>query len=125
MHATTCLRLAALLAGTAVALGAFAAHAMRDAYDAAALATFDTGVRYQMYHALALGLCAALAQGGRRVTLPAACFLIGTTLFSGSLYGLVLLQARWLGPITPVGGIAFLVGWAALLWPAGAHGGGD
>ncbi|MBX3462844.1 MAG: DUF423 domain-containing protein [Planctomycetes bacterium] len=115
MQATTCLRLSAFAGASAVALGAFAAHGMKGAYDVLALQTFETGVRYQMYHALALGLCAALAHAGWRITAPALGFLVGIVLFSGSLYGLVLLEARWLGPVTPVGGVAFVVGWAALL----------
>ncbi|MBL9075983.1 MAG: DUF423 domain-containing protein [Planctomycetes bacterium] len=115
MSASLCLRLAAVFGGTAVALGAFAAHAMKAHYEPAALQTFETGVRYQMYHALALGLCAALAHAGWRTLLPAACFALGIALFSGSLYGLVLLDAKWLGPVTPIGGVSFLVGWALLL----------
>lgn len=115
MHPTTTLRLGALLGGLAVGLGAFAAHGMKDHYDPAQLQTFETGVRYQMYHGLALGLCAVLAQLGWRIRAAAICFLIGIVLFSGSLYGLVLLDARWLGPVTPIGGVAFLAGWALLL----------
>lgn len=115
MHATLCVRLAATFAGTAVALGAFAAHGMKPHFEPAALQTFETGVRYQMYHALALGLCAALAHGGWRVRLPATCFVAGIALFSGSLYGLVWFDAKWLGPVTPIGGVAFLAGWLALL----------
>jgi len=115
MHATTCLRLAALSAGTAVALGAFAAHAMKGHYEPLSLQTFETGVRYQMYHGLALGLCALLAHNGWRVGGAAIGFLVGIVLFSGSLYGLVLLDARWLGPVTPIGGVAFLVGWSLLV----------
>ncbi len=114
MNATHCARLAALLGGLAVALGAFGAHAMQDHYDARALQTFETAVRYQMYHALALGLCAALGRHGCRTGPAALCFLLGIVLFSGSLYGLVFLEARWLGPVTPVGGVAFLVGWSLL-----------
>lgn len=117
MSAALCLRLAALLGGLAVALGAFAAHGMKANYDAALLQTFETGVRYQMYHALALGLCAVLALHGFRTGASALCFLVGIALFSGSLYGLVLLDAKWLGPVTPVGGVAFLIGWALLLRP--------
>lgn len=116
MNATNCLRLAALFGGTAVGLGAFAAHGMRASYDTAALQTFETGVRYQMYHGLALGLCAALARAGWRTGAAAIAFLVGILLFSGSLYGLVFFEARWLGPVTPIGGVAFLVGWALLLW---------
>ncbi|MEO6597162.1 MAG: DUF423 domain-containing protein [Planctomycetota bacterium] len=117
MHATTCARLGALLAGLAVALGAFGAHAMQANFDAKALQTFETAVRYQMYHALALGLCAATAGRERHPSRAAWCFLAGIVLFSGSLYGLVFLEARWLGPVTPLGGVAFLIGWMLLGLP--------
>lgn len=115
MQPTTSARLAAVFGGLAVAMGAFGAHAMQDRYDAHTLDIFEKAVRYQMYHALALGLCAALAHAGWRTLLPAACFALGIALFSGSLYGLVLLDAKWLGPVTPIGGVSFLVGWALLL----------
>jgi uncharacterized membrane protein YgdD (TMEM256/DUF423 family) len=115
MQPTTCTRLAALFGGLAVALGAFGAHAMKAHYDAAALQTFETGVRYQMYHALALGLCGALGATGLRTGLAALLFAAGIVLFSGSLYGLVFLQARWLGPVTPIGGVVLLAGWLLLL----------
>lgn len=119
MHAPACLRAGALLGGLAVALGAFAAHAMKQQhYDDAALQTFDTGVRYQMFHALALLGCAALQRSGHRTGGAALCFVLGTLLFSGSLYGLVLLQAKWLGPVTPIGGVLFLLGWLSLLLSA-------
>lgn len=114
MRPTTILRLAAILGGLAVALGAFAAHGMKAHYEPAQLTTFETGVRYQMYHALALGLCAALGAVGWRTGRAAIAFLVGIALFSGSLYGLVWLDARWLGPVTPIGGVAFLVGWLLL-----------
>jgi uncharacterized membrane protein YgdD (TMEM256/DUF423 family) len=119
MHATNCLRLGALFAGIAVGLGAFAAHGMKGSFEASALQTFETGVRYQMYHGLALLVCAALAQHGWRVGAAAVSFVIGIALFSGSLYALVLLDVRWLGAITPFGGVAFLVGWALLLLRSG------
>ena len=119
MHASTSLRLGALLAGIAVALGAFAAHGMKAYFDAAAMTTFETGVRYQMYHALALALCGVLALHGRRSGAAAICFLVGIALFSGSLYAMVLLDLRWLGAITPIGGVAFLCGWILLTWHAG------
>ncbi|MFM1871963.1 MAG: hypothetical protein RL398_1385 [Planctomycetota bacterium] len=114
MRPSTILRVAALLGGLAVALGAFAAHGMKAHYEPAQLATFETGVRYQMYHALALGLCAALGAAGWRTGAAAIAFLVGIALFSGSLYGLVWLDAKWLGPVTPLGGVAFLVGWLLL-----------
>ncbi len=114
MQPATCVRLAGLLGGLAVALGAFAAHGMKAHFDTAALTTFETGVRYQMYHAFALGLCAALGAAGWRTQRAAIAFVVGIVLFSGSLYGLVWLQAGWLGPVTPLGGVAFLIGWLLL-----------
>ena len=107
----------AWLGAVGVALGAFGAHAMQDHYDLRALQTFETAVRYQMYHALALGLCAALGLHGRRTGKAAICFLLGIGLFCGSLYGIVFLEARWLGAVTPVGGLAFLAGWLLLALP--------
>jgi uncharacterized membrane protein YgdD (TMEM256/DUF423 family) len=113
------LALGALSAGLAVALGAFAAHALKTRLDPAALAIFEVGVRYQMYHALALLAVGLLAERrpGRESSLlvwSGALFLGGTLLFSGSLYGLALFGIRWLGAITPAGGVAFLAGWGCL-----------
>jgi uncharacterized membrane protein YgdD (TMEM256/DUF423 family) len=104
----------------AVALGAFAAHALKARLDAGTLATFEIGVRYQMVHALAL-LAVAWAQTRWPGTLTIAAgwlFIAGTLLFSGSLYLLVLSGARWLGAVTPLGGLAFLAGWLCLAWAA-------
>jgi uncharacterized membrane protein YgdD (TMEM256/DUF423 family) len=114
MQAASCVRLGAVLGGLAVAFGAFGAHAMQGRYDERALATFETAVRYQMYHALALCLCGALEHRGVAIRAAAVCFALGIALFSGSLYGLVFAQARWLGAVTPFGGTALLVGWLAL-----------
>ena len=108
----------ALLGGLAVGLGAFGAHAMKASYDEVALRTFETGVRYQMYHALALLGCGALQAAGYPTRTAALLFVVGTALFSGSLYGLALFELRWLGPVTPIGGVAFLAGWVALLFAA-------
>lgn len=115
VNSSLILRLGALFAGLAVAFGAFAAHALREHLDAQALQTIETGVRYQMYHALALVLCAALAENGRRVTAAVVCFVVGIVLFSGSLYGLALGDLKWLGPVTPLGGVSFLAGWVLLV----------
>lgn len=104
----------AIFAGIAVALGAFAAHAMKAHFDADALRAFETGVRYQMFHALALLACGALRARGMATVLASRLFAAGIVLFSGSLYGLVLLEAKWLGPVTPIGGVLFLAGWIAL-----------
>ena len=111
-------RAGALLGGLAVAAGAFGSHLLQSALTPAELATFETGVRYQMYHALALILCGVV---GRGTGLAAHSFLWGTCMFSGSLYLLVASGPGWLlGPVTPIGGTLLLVGWAALAfraWP--------
>jgi len=114
MQPTSCVRLGAVFGGLAVALGAFAAHAMQGRFDAHALEVFEKAVRYQMYHALALGLCGLLGLHGRRSGPAAWCFLAGIVLFSGSLYGFVLLETRWLIAVTPFGGLCFLAGWVLL-----------
>jgi uncharacterized membrane protein YgdD (TMEM256/DUF423 family) len=107
----------------AVAAGAFGAHALRARIPPDLLAVFETGVRYQMYHALALF---AVAWVSSRWPTPQATwagwlFVAGTVLFSGSLYVLSLTGVRWLGAITPLGGVAFLAGWLALAWAVFAH----
>jgi uncharacterized membrane protein YgdD (TMEM256/DUF423 family) len=106
---------AALLAGIGVALGAFGAHSLRTRLEPRDLEIYETGVRYQMYHAFALLAVAWLLS--RNV--PGAAnagwaFMAGTLLFSGSLYLMALTGWRWLGPVTPLGGVAFLVGWVLL-----------
>ncbi len=112
--------LGALSGFLAVALGAFAAHGLKSRLTAELLATFETGVRYQMYHALAL-LAAAWALARWPGPVAAASgwlFVAGTLLFSGSLYALSLTGEKWLGAVTPVGGLAFLAGWLCLAWGA-------
>lgn len=101
----------AALAFFAVAFGAFGAHALRDSIPADRLAIFQTGVQYQAMHALAL-LALGLSQQTRK-GLTAACwlFVAGVLFFSGSLYALAITGTRWLGAITPVGGVCFLSGW--------------
>jgi uncharacterized membrane protein YgdD (TMEM256/DUF423 family) len=103
-----------------VALGAFGAHALKARVDADLLMTFEVGVRYQMYHAIAL-----LAVGwahtrwpGTVLTASGWLFVIGTVLFSGSLYALTFSGLRWLGAITPLGGLALIAGWVCLSWAA-------
>jgi uncharacterized membrane protein YgdD (TMEM256/DUF423 family) len=110
---------AAINGGLAVLAGAFAAHGLKAWLDADALAVFETGARYHMYHALAMGL-AAFA-GGRWATWAAQCFLAGIILFSGSLYLLALTDASMLGFVTPLGGLAFLAGWGLLAAAAWAR----
>ena len=110
----------AVSAALAVALGAFAAHGLRSRIPADALATFETGARYHMYHALALLAVAwACARWPSAWTSAAGwLFVAGTLLFSGSLYLLAVTGVRALGAITPLGGLAFILGWLALAWAA-------
>lgn len=103
----------------AVALGAFAAHGLKNMLSADLLLTFQTGVQYHMYHALALfGIGLLTLQFPNQTLLRTAgyLFLLGIVLFSGSLYVLALSGIRWLGAITPLGGVAFLAAWALLAW---------
>jgi uncharacterized membrane protein YgdD (TMEM256/DUF423 family) len=110
------LLLGALAAFIGVALGAFGAHGLRSRLSPEMLAVFETGVRYQMYHALALLLVAAITPtlGGWLVMTAGWLFVAGIVLFSGSLYLLALTGVTMLGAITPLGGLAFLAGWACL-----------
>ncbi|NJL98043.1 MAG: DUF423 domain-containing protein [Synechococcaceae cyanobacterium SM2_3_2] len=113
--------MAGILGGTSVAAGAFASHALRGSLSERALEIFETAARYQMAHALALGLVAVLMmQGGVQtiapLTVAGIAFLAGIAIFSGSLYALSLTDSRILGAITPLGGVAFLIGWVALGW---------
>lgn len=110
----------ALLALVGVALGAFGAHGLRGTLSTQDLATFETGVRYQMYHALALLAVAGAAARwpGGSASVAGWLFVVGILIFSGSLYVLVLTGQRWLGAVTPLGGLAFLAGWALLAWTA-------
>ncbi|MDP1627050.1 MAG: DUF423 domain-containing protein [Parvibaculum sp.] len=99
-----------------VALGAFAAHGLQSRVGPAELAVFETGARYQMYHALALLAVAWVAAqgGGTFAAIAGWAFVAGTILFSGSLYYLGLTGSRSLVLVTPVGGVAFLAGWLSL-----------
>ena len=112
--------LGSVLAGLAVGIGAFGAHGLRATLSAEDLATFEVGVRYQMYHAL--GLFAVAWAGSQwnsaTVTMAGWMFVAGIVLFSGSLYLYVLNGPRWLVFVTPVGGVAFIVGWTLLAWGA-------
>ena len=104
----------------AVALGAFAAHGLKARLTPELLATFEVGVRYQMFHALALlGVGWAATRWPRgAVTAAGWLFVAGTVLFSGSLYILALSGTRWLGAVAPIGGLALLAGWLCLAWGA-------
>lgn len=119
------LMLGAAGGGIAVVFGAFAAHGLRGRLDAAALHAFETGVTYQFFHSIALCALALWCRQLERAPLVgdagwlAGCaFVVGILLFSGSLYALALGAPRWLGPITPFGGLAFIVGWVAFAWSA-------
>ena len=109
-----------------VILGAFAAHTLEGRVPPERLDVFETGARYQMYHALALVFLSwAVHQWPVwQVTWAGYLFLAGIVVFSGSLYLLVLTDTGWLGAITPLGGLAFITGWALLIWGAAA-GAGD
>lgn len=112
--------LGALFGGLSVAAGAFGAHALRAQLDARMLEVFETGARYQMYHALALFAVAWLGTQvqSAAVQLAGWAFVAGIVLFSGSLYAMAFTGVRVLGAITPIGGVAFIIGWGALAWVA-------
>ena len=116
-------KLVIMLAGIngflAVSLGAFAAHALRDRLSPELLNTFQTGVQYHMYHALALcgiGLMMINFPASSILRISAYLMLAGLVFFSGSLYLLSITGIRWLGAITPIGGVFFLVAWALIVW---------
>jgi uncharacterized membrane protein YgdD (TMEM256/DUF423 family) len=100
-----------------VALGAFGAHGLRGRLSPEMLTVFETGVRYHFYHALGLFAVAWLSEShpSGLVTLAGWAFLFGIIVFSGSLYVLSISGVRWLGAITPIGGVGFLVGWLLLV----------
>lgn len=110
----------AVSAMIAVGCGAFGAHGLRDIIPADQIEIFETGARYQMYHALGLFGVAWLAERRRSKTVlwAAASLIAGTVVFSGSLYALALSGVRALGAITPIGGVLFLLGWLLVAWTA-------
>jgi uncharacterized membrane protein YgdD (TMEM256/DUF423 family) len=106
----------AIAGAIGVALGAFGAHALKSRVTEDLLSVFEIGVRYQMYHALAL-FAVAWAAGrwpGNWINAAGWLFIAGILVFSGSLYLMTLSGARWLGAVTPVGGLCFILGWIAL-----------
>lgn len=114
------LAVGAISALFAVAAGAFGAHGLRSSLSPEMLSVFETAVRYQMYHALglvAVGILEPTVRGGL-VRACGWCFVGGTILFSGSLYTLTLTDIRWVGMLTPLGGMTFIAGWGALAWSA-------
>jgi uncharacterized membrane protein YgdD (TMEM256/DUF423 family) len=117
------LKIASFLAALSVALGAFGAHALKKLVDQNSLATFETGVRYQFFHVIAIFLVAIIYKEipSRRLKIAGSLFVAGIILFSGSLYILSLAQVdanpgyRWIGAITPFGGVCFIAGWLFML----------
>lgn len=106
-----------IMAGLAVAFGAFGAHALEGRVEASLIAVYETGARYHFYHALALiavSVAASRWPGASLTSVAGWCFIAGIILFSGSLYTLALTGIRQLGAITPLGGVAFIAGWICL-----------
>ena len=123
MNAMMAIRVAGVLGALAVALGAFGAHGLKGRVaqgllDPALLEAFKTGVQYHFYHVLAilaLGLAGESLWGSRWAGAAVIAWTLGVVLFSGSLYAMTFTGARWLGAITPLGGLAFIAGWVLLL----------
>ncbi|MEJ8801899.1 DUF423 domain-containing protein [Pontibacter sp. H249] len=119
MTQKTILLIASALGGLTVAIGAFGAHALAKLLESTGrVETFETAVKYQMYHTLALLAVGLLLFRVEQPALQVAawCFFIGILIFSGSLYVLTLTGITWLGAITPIGGTLFIVGWGALFY---------
>lgn len=119
--AKTFLFLGSLVAGLAVLMGAFGAHALEARIGPDLIAAYRTGVEYHFYHAfglLVVALAAHRLPSSRFIRWAGWSMLLGIVLFSGSLYALALSETRWLGAVTPFGGLAFMVGWALLAWGA-------
>lgn len=121
MNPVLAVRIAAVLGGLAVAFGAFGAHGLKERL-AGNMEIFETAVRYHFYHALvllALGFAPPALWSGRLAPAAAWALVFGVLLFSGSLYALALTNIRWLGAITPIGGLGFIAGWALIALAAG------
>ena len=105
-----------ILTGLAILLGAFGAHALKSRISPDDLAIFETGIRYHICHSIGLILIGILGFyfPHNLIDIPAKLFLLGIFIFSGSLYLLVLTNTRWLGAITPIGGICYMIGWLLL-----------
>ncbi len=107
---------AAVSGAVAVIAGAFGAHGLRDRLTPEQLASFSTASHYHLLHSVALLALALFAiYSGKEIRVPASLFTAGIVLFSGSIYLLVLTQQRWLGPVTPIGGLCLIAGWLSLL----------
>ncbi len=114
MNNQTMIRVGAILAALAVVTGAISAHGIDWNHASRSATQWQTAVEYHMYHALGLVLCGLLGKAGCRAGLAGWCFLIGTVLFAGTLYGIGIGGPKWLGAITPIGGVAFIIGWLSL-----------
>ena len=109
---------ASLGGGLAVLMGAFGAHGLQGNIEDNLLETFQTAVEYQMYHCLALlavAVCMLETARSSSLEVAAFAFMLGILLFSGSLYALVFTNLKWLGPVTPIGGLSLMIGWLALV----------
>ena len=107
---------AAAFGALAVMAGAFGAHGLKDRLAAEQLASWSTASQYHLLHSIVLMALALYAmQSGREIRLPGSLFVAGTTLFSGSIYLLLLTDQKWLGPVTPLGGLLLIAGWLSLI----------
>lgn len=120
MKSKMLLTIAAIFGATAVGIGAFAAHGLKSQLSSYSLEVFNTGVDYQFIHTLALLVCAILIRltksekAQNSFYRAGICFIIGVFCFSGSLYALALTEIKWFGPITPIGGLLFIIGWVLM-----------
>ena len=107
-----------IFASLSIILGAFGAHALKDQLSAYSLAIYEKAVLYQMFHSLGILLLTAIAKNMDVLDLSFSiwCFIIGIILFSGSLYILALTNVKWLGMITPIGGMLFIIGWFLVIF---------
>ena len=117
MNSKTILKTGAVICGLSVIIGAFGAHALRSVLEANdRVSPYETGVLYQMFHGLAILAVGVVAKSNasKWITRSFWCMLLGIILFSGSLYGLAIWEIGFLGPITPIGGVFFIIGWVCL-----------
>jgi len=107
-----------IVAAVGVAAGAFGAHMLKTILEPPMLAAYDTGTRYQMYHAFGMILAGITARtfSDPRLVTAGWIFAVGMVMFCGSLYGIALAEIKWFGPITPLGGLTFIIGWGLLGW---------
>lgn len=118
MSASRWIAVGALSGASTVLFGAFGAHALKARVTPEDLALWQTGVHYQGLHAVALVLVGLWLARGNRGVFACWCFLAGSAIFAGTLYGMVLGGPRWLGAITPIGGSLLIAGWLAFAWAA-------